>query len=110
MNHNHFNKILNEVPEYSRFLRVNEIEEYAGKFRQYPSVIERTIGRTAENNPLKMYSMGNGDKTALIIGVPHSDEPLGSLVSIQFIDWMTRNPEVNFFGWRWLIIPVLEQR
>jgi hypothetical protein len=110
LNHNHFNKILNEVPEYSRFLRVNEIEEYAGKFRQYPSVIERTIGRTAENNPLKMYSMGNGDKTALIIGVPHSDEPLGSLVSIQFIDWMTRNPEVNFFGWRWLIIPVLEQR
>ena len=54
--------------------------------------------------------MGSGEKTGLIIGVPHSDEPLGSLVTIYFIDWMVKHPEVDFFGWRWLIIPVLEQR
>ncbi len=110
MNHNHFTKILREVPNYSRFLRVNEIEEFAGNFRQYSSVEERTIGKTAENKPLKMYAVGSGEKTGLIIGVPHSDEPLGSLVTIYFIDWMVNHPEVDFFGWRWLIIPVLEQR
>jgi hypothetical protein len=54
--------------------------------------------------------MGDGEKTGLIIGVPHSDEPLGSLVTTYFIDWMVKHPEVDFFGWRWLIIPVLEQR
>ena len=110
MNHNHFTKILGEVPSYSRFLKVNEIEEFAGNFRQCSSVEERTIGKTAENTPLKMYTMGSGEKTGLIIGVPHSDEPLGSLVAIYFIDWMVRHPEVDFFNWRWLIIPVLEQR
>ena len=110
MNHNSFTKILREVPDYSRFLRVNEIEDIAGNFRQYPSIEERVIGKTAENNPLKMYMMGSGEKTALIIGVPHSDEPLGSLVTVYFIDWMAKHPEVDFFGWRWLIIPVLEQR
>ena len=110
MNHSHFTKILREVPEYSVFLRVNEIEGLAGNFRQYSSIEERTIGKTVENKPLKMYAIGNGERTALLIGVPHSDEPLGSLVTIYFIDWMVKHPEVDFFGWRWLIIPVLEQR
>jgi hypothetical protein len=110
LNHNHFTTILREVPDYSGFLRVNEIEKFAGNFRKYSSVEERTIGKTAENKPLKMYSMGSGEKTALIIGVPHSDEPLGSLVTLYFINWMAKHPEVDFFGWRWLIIPVLEQR
>ncbi len=110
MNNNNFTKILREVPDYSRFLRLNEIEDLAGNFMQYSSIEERTIGKTAENKPLKMYVMGKGEKTALIIGVPHSDEPLGSLVAIYFIDWMVKHPEVDFFGWRWLIIPVLEQR
>jgi len=110
LNHNSFAKILREVPDYSRFLRVNEIEDIAGNFRQHPSIEERVIGKTAENTPLKMYMMGSGEKTALIIGVPHSDEPLGSLVTVYFVDWMLKHPEVDFFGWRWLIIPVLEQR
>jgi hypothetical protein len=110
LNQNNLTKILSDVPEYSRFLRVNEIEDVAGNFGRYSSVEERTIGKTAENRPLKMYVMGGGGKTALIIGVPHSDEPLGSLVTIHFIDWMMKHPEVDFFGWRWLIIPVLEQR
>ena len=110
MKHNYFTKILGDVPDYNRFLNVNEIEDVATSFRQYSSIEEKTIGKTAENNPLKMYTMGNGEKTALIIGVPHSDEPLGSLVTIYFIDWMAKHPQVDFFGWRWLIIPVLEQR
>ena len=110
MNYNHFTKILREVPDYSRFLRVNEIEDLAGNFSKYSSIEERTIGKTAEKKPLKMYAMGSGEKTALIIGVPHSDEPLGSLVAIYFIDWMAKHLEVDFFGWRWLIIPILEQR
>ena len=110
MKNNHFTKILGEVPSYSRFLRVKEIDAFAGNFRQYSSVEERTIGKTAENTPLKMYTMGSGEKTALIIGVPHSDEPLGSLVTIYFIDWMVKHPDVDFFDWRWLIIPVVEQR
>jgi hypothetical protein len=110
LNNDNFTKILSDVPDYSRFLRVNEIEAVAGNFGCYSSVEERTIGKTAENRPLKMYIMGSGEKTALIIGVPHSDEPLGSLVAIYFVDWMVKHPEVDFFGWRWLIIPVLEQR
>jgi hypothetical protein len=110
LNLNNFSKILREVPDYRRFLRVNEIEALAGNFRQYLSIEERIIGKTAEEKPLRMYSIGNGEKTALLIGVPHSDEPLGSLVTTYFIEWMAKHPEAGFFNWRWLIIPMLEQR
>jgi hypothetical protein len=110
LNPHYFNKILKDVPNYTNFLTVKEIEELTVNFKQCSSVEERIIGKTAENKPLKMYTMGNGEKTALIIGVPHSDEPLGSLVTTYFIDWMAKHPKVDFFGWKWLIIPVLEQR
>ncbi len=110
MNQRHFNKILGEVPDFSRFLKVTEIAEIVDSYKQSSLIEEKTIGKTAENKPLKVYTIGSGEKTGLIIGVPHSDEPLGSLVAIYFIDWMVKHPEVDFFGWRWLIIPVLEQR
>ncbi len=110
MNNNHFDKILEEVPNYSRFLKMTEIEKLEDSLKQHSSVNQKTIGKTAENKPLKMFTLGNGEKTGLIIGVPHSDEPLGSLVTTYFIDWMAKHSEANFFGWRWLIIPVLEQR
>jgi hypothetical protein len=110
LNHNYFAKILNDVPDYRRFLRVKEVLGLAEDFGRYSSVEERIIGKTAGNKPLKMYTVGSGEKTALIIGVPHSDEPLGSLVTTYFVDWMAKHLEVDFFGWRWLIIPVLEQR
>jgi hypothetical protein len=110
LNLHYFNKILKDVPNYTSFLTVKEIEALTVNFKQCPPVKERIIGKTAENKPLKMYTMGNGDKTALIIGVPHSDEPLGSLVTTYFVDWMAKHPKVDFFGWKWLIIPVLEQR
>jgi hypothetical protein len=110
LNPHYFNKILKDVPNYTSFLTVKEIEALTVNFKQCPPVEERIIGKTAEDKPLKMYTMGNGEKTALIIGVPHSDEPLGSLVTTYFVDWMAKHPEVDFFGWKWLIIPVLEQR
>jgi hypothetical protein len=110
LNSNQFTRVLRDVPDFRRFLRVNEIDALADAFRKYSSVEERTIGKTAEKKPLKMYSVGGGEKTALIIGVPHSDEPLGSLVTVYLVDWMLKHPQVDFFGWRWLIIPVLEQR
>jgi hypothetical protein len=57
-----------------------------------------------------MLTVGHGENTALIIGVPHSDEPLGSLVVTFFARWLAKHPEANGLGWRWLFIPILERR
>ena len=75
------------------------------------AITSRVIGKTIEDEPINVYEIGNGKKkTALIIGVPHSDEPLGSLVTTFFIRWLALNKEYDCFGWRWLFIPILERR
>jgi len=110
MNSNGFKEILREVPAYRRFLKLSEIDSLTAKFERDSSIEKRTIGQTVEKEPINMYVLGSGKKTAMIIGVPHSDEPLGSLVTTHFIQWMMTHPEADFFQWRWLIIPVLERR
>jgi hypothetical protein len=103
-------KILRDIPTYSRFLPVNEIDELVDLIRDMEGVRASIIGHTINGEPLRMLTIGEGEKTALIIGVPHSDEPLGSLVVTFFARWLAKHPEVEGFGWRWLFIPILERR
>jgi hypothetical protein len=110
MKNNSFKEILREVPFYSRFLKLNEVDALTKKFQHESCIEKTTIGQTVEKETINMYVLGSGKKTAMIIGVPHSDEPLGSLVTTYFMKWMVAHPEADFFQWRWLIIPVLERR
>ena len=77
---------------------------------QLPGVSSRPVGETIEGETLKMLEIGTGEKTALIIGVPHSDEPMGSLVATYFARWLATHPGSTFHDWRWLIIPILERQ
>ena len=110
MNKSEFNKILREVPTYTRFLYVNEIDNLVNLISTMKNVRKRKIGHTVDDEQLIMLDIGEGPKTALIIGVPHSDEPLGSLVVTYFARYLATHPEANGFGWRWLFIPILERR
>ena len=105
-----FNHVFKDIPTYSRFLKVDEIDALVASIAQFPNVSYSSIGTTIENEPLMMLEIGSGENTALIIGVPHSDEPLGSLVITFFARWLATHPKEQYFGWRWLFIPILERR
>jgi hypothetical protein len=103
-------EVLKDIPTYTRFLTVSEIDELVELIRSMPGVKETIIGRTINDESLLMLTVGKGEKTALIIGVPHSDEPLGSLVVTFFARWIATHPDAGGLGWRWLFIPILERR
>ncbi len=105
-----YNEIFKDIPSYSRFLKVSEIDKLFDLISNIKDVRKEIIGYSLENEPLVMLEIGSGKKTALIIGVPHSDEPLGSLVITFFARWLATHPEAGCFGWRWLFIPILERR
>jgi len=105
-----FEDVYRDIPTYGRFLKVDEIDDLVNSILKFSNVEYKTIGTTIENEPLKMLEIGKGEKTALITGVPHSDEPLGSLVVTFLARWLVTHPEKDFFGWRWLFIPILEKR
>jgi len=89
-----FHKILNEIPTYTRFLKVSEIDNLINLITELPDVKYEKIGKTVDNEPLGMLEIGKNDKTALIIGVPHSDEPLGNTSRIKLF-WM----EMAFYSY-----------
>jgi hypothetical protein len=103
-------QLLNNIPNYTRFLTVEEIDQLMDHSTNSHYIQKKRIGHTITNEPLYMLDIGKGDKTAIIIGVPHSDEPLGSLVITFFAQWLAAHPEINTFNWRWLLIPILERR
>lgn len=105
-----FHEVYKDIPTYSRFLKVNEIDQLIDSIVCLPHVRYRKIGNTIDEEPLGMLEIGSGEKTALIMGVPHSDEPLGSLVVTFFARWLAKHPEKNNYGWKWLFIPILERR
>ncbi len=105
-----YDEIFRDIPSYSRFLKVDEIDKLINLITKLPNVKKKIIGNTIENEPLSLLEIGEGKKTALIIGVPHSDEPLGSLVITFFSRWLATHKEVSYFDWRWLFIPILEKR
>ena len=105
-----YEDIYNDIPTYTRFLTVDEIDDLTDSILKLPNVNLIEIGKTIDEKTLSMIEIGKGDKTALIIGVPHSDEPLGSLVVTFFARWLAAHPEKEYFGWRWLFIPILERR
>ena len=105
-----YDEVFKDIPSYSRFLKVDEIDKLANLITKLPGVNHRIIGKSINDEPLVMLDIGKGEKTALIIGVPHSDEPMGSLVVTFFARWLATHPEADGFGWRWLLIPILERR
>jgi len=104
-----YHNIYRDIPFYSRFLTVDEIDNLITLITKLPGVECKNIGTTVTNEPLHMITIGEGEKTALIIGVPHSDEPLGSLVITFFARWLAIHPEIGNFGWKWMFIPILER-
>jgi hypothetical protein len=105
-----YEEIYKDIPTYGRFLKVDEIDDLVKSISKFPNVKVRDIGKTIDDENLTMLEIGNGEKTALITGVPHSDEPLGSLVVTFFARWLATHPEKEYFGWRWLFVPILERR
>ena len=105
-----YDEIFRDIPTYTRFLKVEEIDNLVESLIKIPHVNHKIIGKTINDEPLKLLEIGDGDKTALIMGVPHSDEPLGSLVVTFFARWLALHPEKDYYGWRWLFIPILERR
>ena len=103
-------QLYKDIPTFGRFLTVSEIDTLVKDIKSMPGITHHIIGHTINEEPLTMLEYGSGKSTALIIGVPHSDEPLGSLVTTFFARWLATHPKADAFGWRWLFIPILERQ
>jgi zinc carboxypeptidase len=96
--------VLDKVDNYMEFLTVNELADELRKFQRKDLIKINQIGTSSRGRPILSTEIGNGKKSALIFGFPHSNEPVGSLTCLSLIRIISENEYlINKFTWH--IIP-----
>src|SRR5207247_8872820 len=63
------------------FLTLEELRESSRRLvAEFPGVARlETVGASAEGRPIELLTIGHGRTPALFLGVPHPNEPIGTL-------------------------------
>jgi Zinc carboxypeptidase len=79
---------LARVPDYTEFFTLDELRARTRALvAEFPGVARlETVGASAEGRPIELLTVGHGRRPVLLIGVPHPNEPIGTLT----IDFLTR--------------------
>ena len=79
-------ELLRDVPDYREFLTLEELRaSSAALAAEFPAVASlEVVGRSSEGRPIELLTIGRGSKNALLLGVPHPNEPIGTL-TLEFL-------------------------
>lgn len=100
--------IIARVPESTHFPSVAEILKRLGELhaRAGASATLRLIGRSRQWRPLLMLSVGEGDRHAVVTGMPHPNEPVGALGALALAELLISDEALRKeLGLVWHIIP-----
>ncbi len=97
---------MEEVPEYKRFLTVDELKKSSEKLAEkYPSRAEIfEIGKSQRGEEIKALRIGKGKESALLFGFPHPNEPIGSM-TLEYLSWrLVEDPALETLDYTWYIV------
>lgn len=77
---------LARVPDHAEFFTLDELRARARALAgEFPGVVRlETVGASAEGRPIELLTVGHGRRPVLLVGVPHPNEPIGTL-TIDFL-------------------------
>jgi len=80
--------VLARVPDYTRFRPWSALRAgLADLTKSFPGLARlETVGSSTEGRPIELLTVGHGRRRVLLIGVPHPNEPIGTLT----IDFLAR--------------------
>ncbi|WP_268825366.1 M14 family zinc carboxypeptidase [Arthrobacter sp. 18067] len=91
-----------------RFPTIREIDARVGALaRAFPSRVQaETIGLSREGRPLHQLTVGSGARHAVVIGMPHPNEPSGALGALGLAELLSRDDALREgLGLTWHILP-----
>ncbi len=79
-------RIAAAVPEYQKFLTVDELNASSYRLReQHPDLVSiREVGRTRKGDPIELLTIAGGEENAFVFGGPHPNEPIGCM-TIEYL-------------------------
>lgn len=67
------------------------------------------LGHTAGGRPIEMISVGDGGRSALLVGAPHPNEPIGCLTLLRLLSRLATDSALReASGWRWHIVLAID--
>lgn len=105
-----FPSLADDIPRYTSFFGVDKHrrrgKELASK---YDHVTYEDIGESAGGEPLWSVTVGTGSRTALLIGAPHPNEPIGSMTIDFLLHELASNDELRqSLDYKFICVPVAD--
>jgi hypothetical protein len=91
----------------NELLTLEELEAGTRQLATDPQVRITPVGVSRLGRPIEMISLGEGDREALIVGVPHANEPAGAVTVERLIELLLRS-EREQRGYRWHFIKAID--
>ncbi len=95
------------VPDYKHFLTAEELDDSSRRLAQrYPDVVTlNVIGRSRAGKELLCLKIGDEPGTALMFGLPHPNEPIGTMMLEYFSECLAADEELRHaFGYTLYIV------
>src|SRR6266702_6061262 len=103
--------LLDRVPEFDAFPTVDEMTAAVEQLAQrYPAVATlRRIGTSRLGEPLACLSVGSGTRGALLVGMPHPNEPIGAHTATYLAQLLCEDEALReSFDATWHIVPCID--
>lgn len=100
--------IVGRVPDSARFPHVDEVPGLLRELHERAEGVATmsVIGQSRQTRPLVMLTVGDGDRHAIVTGLPHPNEPIGSLGALALAELLVGDAALRAeLGLVWHIIP-----
>lgn len=88
---------------FDELLSIEELDAGTRRMASDPRVRVTPLGVSRLGRPIEMISIGEGDRQALIVGVPHANEPAGAVTVERLIALMLHSErERRGYGWHFI--------
>ncbi len=104
-------KYMAAVPDMHRFLTVDELnEDFERIAEEYPDFarLER-VGSSQLGEPIRMLSIGSGERNVLLFACPHPNEPIGAMMVHHFARLLCNDADLrDGLGYTWNLITCVD--
>jgi hypothetical protein len=100
-----YDDILTQIPEYGSFLTVDELEASTDDLlAAHPEVRAWQCGTSRAGQAMRCLEVGDGPLRAVLAGLPHPEEPFGTLVIEYLLRLLVETDLAERLGYRFSIV------
>ena len=104
-----YDDIIASVPSWDRYLRVDDLEASTDRLlAAQPRVTAWRAGTSRGGHELRCLDVGDGPLRCVLVGAPHPEEPIGTLVLEHLLTLLAETDLCERLGFRFSVVKVAD--